>query len=39
MLPTVILPGYLESADVYLPLQQALTDLGRSEERRVGKEC
>jgi triacylglycerol esterase/lipase EstA (alpha/beta hydrolase family) len=28
MLPTVILPGYLESADVYLPLQQALTALG-----------
>jgi triacylglycerol esterase/lipase EstA (alpha/beta hydrolase family) len=28
MLPTVILPGYLESADVYLPLQQALTKLG-----------
>jgi triacylglycerol esterase/lipase EstA (alpha/beta hydrolase family) len=28
MLPTVILPGYLESADVYLPLQQALTELG-----------
>ncbi len=28
MLPTVILPGYLESADVYLPLQQALTGLG-----------
>jgi triacylglycerol esterase/lipase EstA (alpha/beta hydrolase family) len=28
MLPTVILPGYLESADVYLPLQQALTNLG-----------
>jgi pimeloyl-ACP methyl ester carboxylesterase len=27
MLPTVILPGYLESADVYLPLQQALTAL------------
>jgi pimeloyl-ACP methyl ester carboxylesterase len=24
MLPTVILPGYLESADVYLPLQEAL---------------
>jgi triacylglycerol esterase/lipase EstA (alpha/beta hydrolase family) len=30
MLPTVILPGYLESADVYLPLQQALTALGTS---------
>jgi triacylglycerol esterase/lipase EstA (alpha/beta hydrolase family) len=28
MLPTVILPGYLESADVYLPLQQALAALG-----------
>ena len=28
MLPTVILPGYLESADVYLPLQQALIELG-----------
>jgi triacylglycerol esterase/lipase EstA (alpha/beta hydrolase family) len=28
MLPTVILPGYLESADVYLPLQQALTEIG-----------
>ena len=28
MLPTVILPGYLESADVYLPLQQSLIDLG-----------
>jgi triacylglycerol esterase/lipase EstA (alpha/beta hydrolase family) len=28
MLPTVILPGYLESADVYLPLQQALTAIG-----------
>ena len=28
MLPSVILPGYLESADVYLPLQQALTELG-----------
>ncbi len=28
MLPTVILPGYLESADAYLPLQQALTALG-----------
>ncbi len=28
MLPTVILPGYLESADVYLPLQQALTKIG-----------
>ena len=28
MLPTVIFPGYLESADVYLPLQQALTALG-----------
>lgn len=30
MLPTVILPGYLESADVYLPLQQALVELGTS---------
>ncbi len=28
MLPTVILPGYLESADVYLPLQQALIAIG-----------
>lgn len=28
MLPTVILPGYLESADAYLPLQQALTAFG-----------
>lgn len=28
MLPTVILPGYLESADVYQPLQQALIELG-----------
>jgi triacylglycerol esterase/lipase EstA (alpha/beta hydrolase family) len=28
MLPTVILPGYLESADAYLPLQQALTLIG-----------
>jgi pimeloyl-ACP methyl ester carboxylesterase len=28
MLPTVILPGYFESADVYLPLQQALTEMG-----------
>jgi triacylglycerol esterase/lipase EstA (alpha/beta hydrolase family) len=28
MLPTVILPGYFESADVYLPLQQALTEIG-----------
>jgi pimeloyl-ACP methyl ester carboxylesterase len=28
MLPTVILPGYFESADVYLPLQQALTAIG-----------
>jgi pimeloyl-ACP methyl ester carboxylesterase len=28
MLPTVILPGYLESADVYLPLQQGLIELG-----------
>jgi pimeloyl-ACP methyl ester carboxylesterase len=28
MLPTVILPGYLESADVYLPLQLALTETG-----------
>jgi hypothetical protein len=28
MLPTVILPGYLESAEVYLPLQQALTEIG-----------
>jgi pimeloyl-ACP methyl ester carboxylesterase len=28
MLPTVILPGYLESADVYLPLQQALIEIG-----------
>jgi triacylglycerol esterase/lipase EstA (alpha/beta hydrolase family) len=28
MLPTVILPGYLESADVYLPLQTALTEIG-----------
>ena len=28
MLPTVILPGYLESADAYLPLQQALTEIG-----------
>jgi triacylglycerol esterase/lipase EstA (alpha/beta hydrolase family) len=28
MLPTVILPGYLESADAYLPLQQALTQIG-----------
>ena len=28
MLPTVILPGYLESADVYQPLQQALTEIG-----------
>ena len=28
MLPTVILPGYLESADVYLPLQQALIEMG-----------
>jgi hypothetical protein len=28
MLPTVILPGYLESADAYLPLQQALTKIG-----------
>ncbi len=28
MLPTVILPGYLESAAAYLPLQQALTELG-----------
>jgi hypothetical protein len=28
MLPTVILPGYFESADLYLPLQQALTEMG-----------
>jgi pimeloyl-ACP methyl ester carboxylesterase len=28
MLPTVILPGYLESAPVYLPLAQALIDRG-----------
>ena len=28
MLPTVILPGYLESAIAYLPLQQALQQLG-----------
>ena len=28
MLPTVILPGYFESADAYLPLQQALTAMG-----------
>jgi pimeloyl-ACP methyl ester carboxylesterase len=28
MLPTVILPGYLESAPVYLPLAQALTSKG-----------
>ncbi len=28
MLPTVILPGYLESADAYLTLQQALTEIG-----------
>jgi triacylglycerol esterase/lipase EstA (alpha/beta hydrolase family) len=28
MLPTVILPGYFESADLYLPLQQALTEIG-----------
>ncbi len=28
MLPTVILPGYLESADAYLPLQQASIELG-----------
>jgi triacylglycerol esterase/lipase EstA (alpha/beta hydrolase family) len=28
MLPTVILPGYLESADAYLPLQQALAEIG-----------
>jgi pimeloyl-ACP methyl ester carboxylesterase len=28
MLPTVILPGYLESADVYLPLQEALSAIG-----------
>lgn len=28
MLPTVILPGYFESADAYLPLQQALTEMG-----------
>ncbi|WP_373544152.1 esterase/lipase family protein [Chamaesiphon sp.] len=28
MLPTVILPGYFESADLYLPLQQALTKIG-----------
>jgi hypothetical protein len=28
MLPTVILPGYLESASVYLPLAQTLTDRG-----------
>jgi triacylglycerol esterase/lipase EstA (alpha/beta hydrolase family) len=28
MLPTVILPGYFESADVYLPLQQALIEIG-----------
>ena len=28
MLPTVILPGYLESADVYLPLQEALIEMG-----------
>ncbi len=27
MLPTVILPGYFESADLYLPLQQALTEM------------
>jgi triacylglycerol esterase/lipase EstA (alpha/beta hydrolase family) len=30
MLPTVILPGYLESAIAYLPLQQALQQLGFS---------
>jgi triacylglycerol esterase/lipase EstA (alpha/beta hydrolase family) len=28
MLPTVILPGYFESADLYLPLQQALSKIG-----------
>ena len=28
MLPTVILPGYFESADAYLPLQKALTAMG-----------
>jgi triacylglycerol esterase/lipase EstA (alpha/beta hydrolase family) len=28
MLPTVILPGYFESADLYLPLQQALIKIG-----------
>lgn len=28
MLPTVILPGYLESAIAYLPLQQSLQNLG-----------
>jgi hypothetical protein len=28
MLPTVILPGYFESADLYRPLQQALTEIG-----------
>jgi triacylglycerol esterase/lipase EstA (alpha/beta hydrolase family) len=28
MLPTVILPGYLESASVYLPLAQTLIDRG-----------
>jgi pimeloyl-ACP methyl ester carboxylesterase len=28
MLPTVILPGYFESADLYLTLQQALTKIG-----------
>jgi triacylglycerol esterase/lipase EstA (alpha/beta hydrolase family) len=28
MLPTVILPGYLESADIYQPLQTALIEMG-----------